>query len=412
MQISWPRLRRRTIPLGIQPQNEIRSGTRREVFRWLLLIVLLVIGQVISAPGWSTLDLRRRVTQIFTPVLGGDSGRYLEGSIGENSAYGSYVAINQLITGIGATATGVILLQMLMAVIAARCLLDLGERFAGRRSGWFAAGWFLLLFQIAQWTRYILTESLFFSLTVIVMWAVLRPWSSVARQAFLLIPMLFVATFTRPNGIVLAGSVATFFVLDRLKSRTKIIWVAGLWVAVVTIQRAVPWFTSHNDGQIFDRFVQGEVFWNQTEFQRTMPPPHGPVRTAWEFLIYVIQNPLESFALSVSRVGWELIQVRAWYADYYNAAIVVAMSVFYVLATLGWHRMRGSSLNRFVWSVTVPASLLIGLTWAIYEGRFAWWFLVVWIPWVGIGADLMRSRLKARMELFRQFAESRIRVRE
>jgi len=61
------------------------------------------------------------------------------------------------------------------------------------------------------------------------------------------------------------------------------------------------------------------------------------------------------------------------------------MIIFYVAAMVGWAKVRHSNLNLFVWCLTIPSIVLIGATWAIYEGRFAWWFLVAWMPWVGIG---------------------------
>jgi len=371
--------------------NEPRS--RVEISRWLILLALMLLGQVIVAAEWSSMDLIRGVRLLMSPQLGGDSGRYLEGEIEVGTfPYASYIAITQFIRGTGATTVGVVFLQMLVSVGAARCLLALGEQFGSRFSGWFAAAWYLLFFQIAQWTRYILTESLFFSLTIIIMWLVLHHVLKNPRAWLLAIPLLILVAFTRPNGILLAGSVATFFLFHRIRTRLAYLTVAGLWLVLIGLQQTAPWFRSHGDAQLFDRFMQGEVFWNQTDFQRSMPAPSQPIRSVGDFGLYLLSNPLDSMLLVASRVGWELIQVRTWYADYYNILLVVSMSVFYALATLGWYQMRGSLLNLYVWSVTVPAVALIGVSWAIYEGRFAWWFLVTWLPWVGIGANFLRLK--------------------
>ena len=376
-----------------------KVSQRAEVGRWLILAALMLVGQVVAAAEWSTMDLLRGVTELTTPVLGGDSGRYLDGPIGEGTVpYASYIVLTQAITGPGATATGVVALQMLTAVIAARCLLDLGEQAASRFSGWFAAGWFLLFFQIAQWTRYILTESLFFSFTLILMWLMLRQALPAALRWGLVASLLIVITFMRPNGVIMIGAVGTFLLVDRFRSKIVPLAIGALWILLVLVQRTIPWFRSHNDDQLFERFVRGEVFWNQVEFQRTMPLASERLESIGDFAVYVLGNPVDSFLLVSSRVGWELIQVRAWYADYYNVVLIISMVAFYALAAFGWYHLKGSSLNRFVWSVTVPYMLLIGFTWAIYEGRFAWWFLITWLPWVGIGADILRRKLSIRLK--------------
>ena len=376
-----------------------KVSQRAEVGRWLILATLLLVGQVVAGAEWPSLDLLVGVRELTTPVLGGDSGRYLYGPIQEGTVpYASYIVLTQAITGVGATPTGVVALQMLTAVIAARCLLDLGEQAASRLSGWFAAGWFLLFFQIAQWTRHILTESLFFSVTLILMWLMLRHGLPAALRWGLVASLLIVITFLRPNGVIMIGAVGTFLLVDRLRWKIAPLAVGVLWIFLVLVQRTIPWFRSHNDDQLFERFVRGEVFWNQVEFQRTMPLASERLESIGDFAVYVLGNPVDSFLLVSSRVGWELIQVRAWYADYYNVVLIISMVAFYALAAFGWYHLKGSSLNRFVWSVTVPYMLLIGFTWAIYEGRFAWWFLITWLPWVGIGADVLRRKLRIRLK--------------
>lgn len=387
--------------MSVQPHSESTDTCsfldRREVSRWLMLVFIMLTGQFIAAAEWLTMDLPRGIRLLFTAVLGGDSSRYLDGPIGDETfPYASYIAITQLITATGATPLGVVMFQMLVSVVAGRCLLALGTQFYTPFSGWFAASWFLLYFQIAQWTRYILTESLFFSISIIIMWLVLHQYRRYWMKWMLLLPLLLLMTFMRPNGLMLVGSLATFLLLKKFGTALSLIAISVLWPVIIGIQRTVPLFTSHNDSQIFDRFVGGEVFWNQTEFQRSMPAPAEPILSLGDFTLYLLNHPFDSLTLVLSRIGWELIQVRAWNADYYNLVLIASMFVFYALATLGWYKKRGTSLNLFVWSVTVPSVVLIGFTWAIYEARFAWWFLVTWIPWVGIGADLVRQKLIER----------------
>ena len=93
----------------------------------------------------------------------------------------------------------------------------------------------------------------------------------------------------------------------------------------------------------------------------------------------------------VSRIGWELIQVRPWYSLRLNAFIAVAMAPFYLLALRGALISCGSRLFWAVVVLSLPSIAVIAATWAIHEGRFGWWFLVAWIPWVAIGCQQSKA---------------------
>ena len=366
-----------------------------ELLRWTALVVLLLMGQLLVLAALANGEVLGSANLLFTPVLGGDSGRYLSGSlVPETFTYASYIVTAQGLSevGLGITQEGdgaalVVVFQMIVALSAARCLVAIGRQLGATAGGWVAASWFLVFFQIAQWTRYVLTESLFYSMTVITMWVTLHRFNREWQRFAALVPLLLFVNFLRPNGFVLIGAVAVFLIIVRLRRVFAIGLVGIVWLVLAVAQAIGPFTESPASSQTPSRFVQGEVFWNQSDFQRSMPPSDGLVDSFGELALYALRNPVDSMLLGASRIGWELIQVRPWYADYYNAALIVTMVLFYALSLVGWYKLRGSQLNLFIWSVTVPSILIIAATWAIYEGRFAWWFLVTWLPWVGVGTD-------------------------
>ena len=48
-------------------------------------------------------------------------------------------------------------------------------------------------------------------------------------------------------------------------------------------------------------------------------------------------------------------------------------------------------------SITLPFMTLIAVTWAVWEGRFGWWFLVLWTVWAGIGTSHLIQLVKQRL---------------
>lgn len=386
----------------------------RELIQWLVLAIFLLFGQVVVLADFAAGEFVGNLDLLLTPVLGGDSTRYLTGKISpETVPYASYIITAQGLSELGFGSIGirpsgeiseegrgatlVVLLQMFVALIAARCLLSIGRSLGSTAGGWFAAGWFLMFFQIAQWTRYVLTESLFYSLTLIIMWLSLCRFRHEWHRYVALTPLLLFGYFLRPNGFILLGAVASFIVLVQFRLQKALGLIAAVWMALLLVQGFGPFVESPASSQTPSRFVQGEVFWNQDDFQRAMPPPDGAVESVGDLVIYVVSHPVDSALLGLSRVVWEMIQFRPWYATYYNIALAVSMVLFYALSIVGWRRCRRSQLNLFVMCLTAPAVLLIAATWAIYEGRFAWWFLVTWLPWVGIGAETVWRSARRRL---------------
>ncbi|SVC17805.1 uncharacterized protein METZ01_LOCUS270659, partial [marine metagenome] len=101
--------------------------------------------------------------------------------------------------------------------------------------------------------------------------------------------------------------------------------------------------------------------------------------------------------LGATRVWWEMKQVRPWYSDQLNTFLTVTMTGFYLLVIVGAWASRGTLLNLLVTSISIPFALVIALTWAIWEGRFGWWFLVLWTVWAGIGAQEVGIRIWNRL---------------
>jgi len=286
---------------------------------------------------------------------------------------------------IGSPSTVIVVLQGVLAVVAARALLAVGTQIHSPVAGWISACWFLLFIEVVQWTRYILTESFFFSVTVILVFVAVSPWKSERYKIFLLIIISVSGSTLRPNGFILIGAVLTFILVKYQTPARVIVGTIVTWSILVLSQITIPWLSTHDTGSFQMRFLKGEVFWNQTDFQKVMPSANDEIQSTTDLLFYIFQNPIDSIALIFSRVGWELIQIRPWYSDFHNLYIILFMIIFYVAAMVGWAKVRHSNLNLFVWCLTIPSIVLIGATWAIYEGRFAWWFLVAWMPWVGIG---------------------------
>lgn len=363
---------------------------KHEVKAWLGLLALFLIGQV----GVSLL-----YGLPFSAVLAPDSGRYLNGAIESGTLpYSGYIGLVQGVAMVGPMPTSIVCVQSALALIAGRMLLALGVNLGSRAAGVVAAAFYLTYPDLAQWTRYVLTEAAFYSVTIFVLsLAVLHVRRSILGSLAILAVAIAGASL-RPNGFILVGALLSFWLILKLSKRIAAIAIGTGWALLVVLLIRSGYLATHDSGTFTRRLLQGQVFWNRDDFGITMPQtPAGVEHSATSLVSHVLSVPIEVISVFGLRIFWEIAQVRPWYSLSHNLMIVAVMSLFYVLASVGWWTTRGSRLNTMVWCVSIPSLLMIGATWAIHEGRFGWWFLVTWLPWVGFGATTVAEVIRHRV---------------
>jgi 4-amino-4-deoxy-L-arabinose transferase-like glycosyltransferase len=354
----------------------------------LFVVGQLIVGVLFSLP--------------FGPVEGGDTYMSIAEGFpdlsGSEWGYGGYVAVLAFGQFLGSGPWFTFFLQSIAVIVAGSVLVDLGRRFAGGLAGWFAAAFYLLYPLLTQWSRYLLTESLFYAGVVITTGCLVRAVEEDRPRWW---PLWVCATATatlRPNGIILIGSVTSVLALSCIrKSALRLLAVTAVWIAVLIGVLVSPTLTTGSPENGFGpRTWAGDVVWNVPEERISMPQPINQDPSNAAFVNYVLSHPVEMADLGARRVWWELKQVRPWYSRSLNAFTATTMTVFYLLTAIGAWTSRRSSITLVVASITLPFMALIAVTWAIWEGRFGWWFLVIWTVWAGIGAHrLVGHRLSS-----------------
>jgi len=340
--------------------------------RLLILGLLLILGQVL---------ITALIGLPSEPVLSPDSGFYLDGAerlpflLPKQRPYLGMILYLRICSWLGSAPWAALFFNSVAVWVAAEALWQITCRSAGERAGWIAAGLWLLNPLTAQWTRYVLTEPLFFSAVIGWLWfAMFCPGSC------LLLYSAVVATL-RPNGFTLLAAALSWVVVIRSSQRKQAIaylmvgWIV-LGVALVVLAPVVSPVAHKVPGFI----ASGVVIHSHPELALSMDEPLAVPR------------------LLITRLAWEFGQWRPWYSFRFNAFIAIFMATFYVLALRGACLVRGTRLFWAVILITIPSLLVIAFTWSIHEGRFAWWALVAWIPWVAIGcqhsnAVLQQNRL-------------------
>lgn len=370
----------------------MKSESRTDL---IVLYGLLFLGQVVTAILFSLST---------DPLVGGDSYLAIAQRFPSLSAsewpYGGYIILLRLGMVTGSAAWFAVAVQCIAAGAAGGALLSLGRRFSGSIAGWVAAATYLLHPLVAQWTRYVLTESLFYSGVIAVAWLLVRVIDLDRPFWWPLWLTTAVTASIRPNGIILIGAAVSIVAIARHKGPWKTLpAVLLVWIGVLVLTTlASPFAGAAEDNKIGPRTWSGDVVWNVPEERIEMPQPSVRDTSNSAFVGYAFEHPVDVALLGVRRVWWELKQVRPWYSRELNAFTAATMATFYLLAAVGAWTSRHSSLMLVATGLSLPSMALIGVTWAIWEGRFGWWFLVVWTIWVGIGAEKLTSIVRLRFQ--------------
>ena len=354
------------------------------VKKFVYLLLLFIFGQIIVL---ILFGLSEPV------IIRGDSIIYFRSSrefpelSSNQKMYIGYIALLHLSQFINSSGLFMVIMQSIAVLTSAYALFSITKEFGTRRAAWIATSFYLLNPMLAQWTRYILTESFFYSSVIIALRlsTIRKKWS--VGLVFLVALFLILL---RPNGIIPACSaiVVSIFVHFRGTAFRLVLSLVSVALCIFFLSSSLK-SEGYGDESvavsIFETTLEGVVIYGAPELNMRMPKPRNEERSTVAFVKYFSENSVANLKLGVARVSWELKQIRPWYSKNLNVFLVALMSWFYVSCIVSMVFVRTKILTWTILVFTIPSTAAIALTWAIWEGRFGWGFLALWIPHVGIG---------------------------
>lgn len=352
---------------------------RSQISTSLFLIFSFILGQIF----W----IFQKNYQI--PALGGDSVLYLGPNLEKIYwPYFGYYLFLKVCHILGNQVYFAVIFQSILTLIAAKKLISIGELLLNRRVGLISACIYLLIPELTQWTRYILSESLYFSFTIIVFYYSIRVilLENLKKNLSMFLLSSVITSSLRPNGIIFFVTVLAFLLFIFIKKTMyKLILILVVWFAALFTLGFTSAGSSRTTSRIPKKFFEGQIEYEADFLVQQMPRPLPNVFNFQTMLFYMLEHPLETIKLWAIRLIFEMAQIRPWYSILHNTVTLVTMILFYSFSIVGYIKSRHNKLILFVYFVSTTSALTICLTWAIWEGRFAWWFLVTWIPFVSIG---------------------------
>ncbi len=245
---------------------------------------------------------------------------------------------------LGAGWWGIVLGQLIASGLAALALYAAVRELAGGRRGAaaLATGLFVAWPDVQQFNCYLLTESLFISLSVLSFWALVRVraggWGAWAR----LIGLLVLTALVRPNGFVVAGAVGLAGAAQLYAQRRRVFWLAvgaGVLASPLLIWALNRQLVSF---LIVETYMRGELMfatpvWAIHPGAPLVPPPAG-----WSQLARVVHfaahNPSFLARLMLGKLFVFFSSIKPYYSLGHKLMSVLVLWPLYWLAGRGARR--------------------------------------------------------------------------
>jgi hypothetical protein len=345
--------------------------------KFSVILLLFILGQIVVS---LLFDLSTFVISRGDSVFYFNAASHINDLSSFERLYSGYIFLIYFSQIISSSGLIMVAIQSIFVIVSAYAMFSLAQDYGGSLASWVSVSFYLLAPMLSQWTRYILTESIFYSLIVIgLRLATLKSnWSAAA-----IVPITLLLTTLRPNGVLIGCAVLTIFVLERLREPSKRIFlIFSIWIFCGFFLLGGG---GESQGSFFERTLEGNVVFGVKELNFEMPQPDSLDRSNFAYAKYIFDHPIPNLEIGLLRIFWELKQLRPWYSASLNLFLAVTMASFFLFSFIGLIKVWRKPLLKAIAILTLPSAILIALTWAIWEGRFGWWFMVVWIPLFGIG---------------------------
>jgi hypothetical protein len=272
---------------------------------------------------------------------------------------------------------GIVLGQIAISGLAALALYAAVRRLAGGRRGAaaLAAGLFILWPDVQQFNCYLLTESLFSSLSIFSFWALVKARTG-GWPAWLLLGTLLVLTaLVRPNGFVVAAAVGLAGLATLYVQRRRVFWLAA-GAAVLSAPLAVWWLNQQLVSFfIVETYVRGELMfgapvWVVHPSAPLVLPPAG-IGQMSRVLYFAAHNPGFLAKLMLGKLLVFFSSIKPYYSLGHKALSVLVLWPIYCLAVRG-ARLASVWLpaRAFLAGVPLLQAAIVMLTVDDYDVRF------------------------------------------
>jgi len=298
---------------------------------------------------------------------------------------------------------GIALGQIAISGLAALALYGAVWRLAGGQRGAaaLATGLFVVWPDVQQFNCYLLTESLFISLSVLSFWAFVRTRAGGWPAWIVLGGLLVLTALVRPNGFVVAGAVGLAGLATLYVARRRLFWLAA--GAVVVASPLAVWWLNEKLVSYFivETYLRGELMfatpvWAVHPSAPLVLPPTS-IGQMSRVLYFAAHNPSFLAKLMLGKLFVFFSSIKPYYSLGHRLMSVMVLWPLYYLAVRGARRAAvWLPARSFLAGVPLLQAAVVMLTVDDYDVRF----LAPVLPFVFALAALAISKRVRRVSGF------------
>jgi uncharacterized SAM-binding protein YcdF (DUF218 family) len=364
---------------------------------------ILAVAFVIALVAAFTLGPREVRFSAESPVVPGLDGRpeLRDAAVAGSPGYRALAAAS---VAVGMGWTGIIMLQLVAASVAAIGLEGVGRALGGRGAGLVSFALFTLNPDQARWHAFLLPDSLYTSTLILTVVAIRMTWSSPTprRCASALACGIVAGSLSAPGLFLIPIIAAAWSSTWRPGShggRTNYATIASSLACVALILPPV------GDGIVGEPVLahrpdRGIVI---RDFEETYVPMPGSGEQTWRTtagFAYALTYPIETLHLGALRILTAVAHVRPFYTPLHNLAVLCLVTPVYIFAVYGFIVARREPLARLLLAVIALHFLLIAITYCDWDGRR----LSVIFPLIGVLAARGVSAIRISPKLILSLA--------
>jgi hypothetical protein len=276
-----------------------------------------------------------------------------------------------------------VLFQIILTALSAWCLYKISSKFFCKLSGIICAALFLLYLPLLFFNFYILTDTLFINMIIILSYL----FAYYKKTYLPIIVLLVLALITiRPNGILFSISIliCIFFYLLNYKKYLYLLLYSLLLLTLI-----FPIINISNnyiiDLNLINSISDKGIIWGYSFEKKAMCLKSclsiELINNNFENNIigiykFISINFINYFKIFLLKIFWLLLRARPYYSDLHNLYILIFDIVLYSSFIYGFIKRpkNNYSVNVILFFILFSI-ILVGLTFADWDSRFSLYFL-------------------------------------
>jgi hypothetical protein len=316
--------------------------------------------------------------------IGGDSSLYLDGAdrvlagqplVDRQPSYFGYVVVVAASQAIRAGTTGVVMLQLLLASMAAAVVYLIGAALAGRPAGVLAAVLYSVDADTNRWHQFILADSIYISLFVVgVLLTHRAALTRAVEPVITAIAVVIASGLVRPEGWFLLPAVIAYIIFVHARSTAqRLIGAAAMIGAAVMLVLVLAPFVGGNLQAVgpANMLQRGQTIWEFDGWRVEMPIDGAAANgQAGAAIGYAMRHPISTIELMLARVVVHFTHVRPFYSRPHNIAIIAWLVPVYAATGFAIRTLGFTPLVSWIVIAIATQTAVVGLTHAEWDGRY------------------------------------------